>query len=266
MIIKFCKYQGTGNDFIIIDNRHLAYEFSPAIVEQLCHRKFGIGADGFMLLENCEGYDFRMRYFNADGKEATLCGNGARCMVAFAHRLKIFQHTTCFLAADGPHQAEIRHSDIRLKMNDVRQIRQTGNYFFLDTGSPHYVEQVENAFQMNIVEEGRKIRYATIFQPEGTNVNFMTPVDGCLQVATYERGVENETLSCGTGCVAAALSLALLKNDTQNTYTLQTKGGRLKVSFKRQMQGFTDIWLEGPAGYVFSGSISLTNLSPLPSF
>lgn len=248
MIIKFQKFQGAGNDFIIIDNRNQVYEFTREIVEYFCDRKFGIGADGLMLLETCPGYDFKMRYFNSDGREASLCGNGSRCIVAYAHRLGLFLQTTRFLAADGEHQGEITLQGVRVKMNDVSRITVTPDYFFLDTGSPHYVKVVADAFQTDVVTAGRMIRYAPSFQPGGTNVNFITPTPACIRIATYERGVEDETLACGTGCVAAALSAALLNHDHSGTYTLQTKGGILKVSFKQLADNhFTDIWLEGPA-------------------
>ena len=231
MIIEFQKFQGAGNDFIIIDNRNQVYEFTREIVEYFCDRKFGIGADGLMLLETCPGYDFKMRYFNSDGREASLCGNGSRCIVAYAHRLGLFLQTTRFLAADGEHQGEITLQGVRVKLNDVSRIKVTPDYFFLDTGSPHYVKVVADAFQTDVVTAGRMIRYAPSFQPGGTNVNFITPTPACIRIATYERGVEDETLACGTGCVAAALSAALLNHDHSGTYTLQTKGGILKVSF-----------------------------------
>ena len=235
MIIKFQKFQGAGNDFIIIDNRNQVYEFTREIVEYFCDRKFGIGADG---------------------REASLCGNGSRCIVAYAHRLGLFLQTTRFLAADGEHQGEITLQGVRVKMNDVSRITVTPDYFFLDTGSPHYVKVVADAFQTDVVTAGRMIRYAPSFQPGGTNVNFITPTPACIRIATYERGVEDETLACGTGCVAAALSAALLNHDHSGTYTLQTKGGILKVSFKQLADNhFTDIWLEGPAEFVFAGEI-----------
>ena len=256
MIIKFQKFQGAGNDFIIIDNRNQVYEFTREIVEYFCDRKFGIGADGLMLLETCPGYDFKMRYFNSDGREASLCGNGSRCIVAYAHRLGLFLQTTRFLAADGEHQGEITPQGVRVKMNDVSRITVAPDYFFLDTGSPHYVKVVADAFQTDVVTAGRMIRYAPSFQPGGTNVNFITPTPACIRIATYERGVEDETLACGTGCVAAALSAALLNHDHSGTYTLQTKGGILKVSFKQLADNhFTDILLEGPAEFVFAGEI-----------
>lgn len=258
MNIKFHKYQGAGNDFIIIDNRHNLYDLPPKIVEHLCDRKFGIGADGLMLLENNPDYDFRMRYFNSDGKEASMCGNGGRCIVAFAHHLGIFSLSTRFIASDGEHEASVTPSGVRLKMCNVDHVQVADEFFFLNTGSPHYVRIVENAFRTDVFEEGRKIRYAQEFQPEGTNVNFITIMPQHILVSTYERGVEAETLACGTGCVASALSAGILNKDIQNTYHIKTKGGDLKVSFKRQAENrFTDIWLEGPAVFVFQGNIGI---------
>ena len=258
MIIKFHKYQGAGNDFIIIDNRHQLYDLSEAMVEHLCHRKFGIGADGLMLLETCPGYDFRMRYFNSDGKEASLCGNGSRCIVAYAHQSGLTGTHTHFMAADGAHEAEITATGIRVKMADVTEIDANSDYYFLNTGSPHYVKIVEDAFRTDILQEGKAIRYSPAFQPEGTNVNFITPTSDGIKIVTYERGVEDETLACGTGCVASALVTALRNNDSGNTYLLKAKGGILKVSFERKADhSFTNIWLEGPAEKVFTGEINL---------
>lgn len=258
MILKFQKYQGAGNDFIIIDNRYPLYDFPAVEVEKLCHRKFGIGADGLMLLENDRNYDFRMRYFNSDGKEASMCGNGGRCIVHFAHSLGIFENTTQFIAADGVHEANLSDDTVRLKMQNVAEIISAPGYFFVNTGSPHYVEIVPDAFQINVSEKGKAIRDSSAFQPEGTNVNFITPTPTNIRVTTYERGVEAETLACGTGCVASALVVAFLRKDAQNTYNIQTKGGNLKVSFKQSPDlTFSDIWLEGPAKQVFCGEIEI---------
>jgi len=255
MFIKFQKYQGAGNDFIIIDNRQFQLSLSIETVARLCNRRFGIGADGLMLLEDCPGYDFRMRYFNADGHEASMCGNGGRCITAFAHELGLFRQSTRFIAVDGEHEATMSgpHS-VKLKMCDVRGISPRQEGYFLNTGSPHYVKLVEAPFQMNVFEEGKKIRYSSGFMPEGTNVDFIHPTAERIETATYERGVEDETLACGTGCVASALTVALIRNDPQNTYALITKGGLLQVSFKQHPDhSFTDIWLQGPATFVFSG-------------
>jgi len=258
MNIKFQKYQGAGNDFILIDNRSLSYDLPVPAINQLCNRRFGIGADGLMLLENCPGYDFRMRYFNSDGKEATLCGNGSRCIVAYAHTLGLFKDITRFMAADGEHTGEITSSGVRVKMQDVSEIQVRETYYFLNTGSPHCVKIVKDAFQTDVCQEGKAIRNSVLFQPHGTNVNFITPTPDYIKIATYERGVENETLACGTGCVAAALSIALRNHDLKNTYLLKAKGGMLKVSFENTSSHcFTNIWLEGPASQVFQGEIRI---------
>lgn len=261
MNIKFHKYQGAGNDFIIIDNRDQLYVLSSSMVRHLCDRKFGIGADGLMFLENCPGYDFLMRYFNADGGEATLCGNGSRCIVDFAYHLGLFTKTTCFRAVDGEHIGEMTSTGVRVKMQDVKEITINSDHYLLDTGSPHYVKFVEDAFQTDVYQSGKKIRNSSSVQPGGVNVNFITPTTECIRIATYERGVENETLACGTGCVAAALAVAVKNEDVENTYHLKAKGGNLAVSFKRQPNGtFTDIWLEGPAREVFTGEIEISTL------
>lgn len=258
MNIKFQKYQGAGNDFIIIDNRDQLYDIPTSMVRHLCDRKFGIGADGLMFLENWPGYDFHMRYFNADGHEASLCGNGSRCIIDFAHQLGLFSQKTHFMATDGEHDGEITPTGVRVKMHDVRQVIINKDYFFLNTGSPHYVKIVADAFQTDVFQEGKNIRYSAAFSREGTNVNFITPTPEYIKVATYERGVEDETLACGTGCVASALTIAILNNDYNNTYLIQTKGGKLQVSFKRSTDNiFTQIWLEGPAQKVFSGEIEI---------
>lgn len=256
MNIKFHKYQGAGNDFIIIDNRNQLYDLTSSMVQQLCDRRFGIGADGLMLLENCPDYDFLMRYFNSDGGEASLCGNGSRCIVDFAYRLGLFTTTTHFWAVDGMHEGQITPEGVKVKMQDVQKITVAADHYLLDTGSPHYVRFVGDAFHTDVYQEGKTIRNLPLYQPKGVNVNFITPTPEGIRIATYERGVENETLACGTGCVAAALAVASENNDVQNTYHLIAKGGNLKVSFKRLPDGtFTDLWLEGPAEEVFKGEI-----------
>ena len=257
MIIKFQKFQGAGNDFIIIDNRNQVYEFTREIVEYFCDRKFGIGADGLMLLETCPGYDFKMRYFNSDGREASLCGNGSRCIVAYAHRLGLFLQTTRFLAADGEHQGEITLQGVRVKMNDVSRITVTPDYFFLDTGSPHYVKVVADAFQTDVVTAGRMIRYAPSFQPGGTNVNFITPTPACIRIATYERGVEDETLACGTGACAAAAAVMTLGRSRRQV-TVRLPGGTLEVWWPKRN---ASMYLTGTAKTVFSGEFQPEDLT-----
>lgn len=264
MTIHFHKYEGTGNDFIIIDNRnHLFDKNNHELIAKLCDRKFGIGADGLMLLGDCPGFDFRMIYFNADGKESSMCGNGGRCIVAFANTLGIIPHTAHFIAIDGTHEAMICDKDdkntamlLRLKMNNVMDIESTDDYTYLNTGSPHYIKIVKDAETLNVFEEGRKIRYNERFAKEGTNVNFIEKQEKGIFVRTYERGVEDETLSCGTGVVASALT-ASLKGiiDTKDFCKIKTKGGNLTVYFDRGGESFNNIWLEGPVKFVFKGEI-----------
>jgi diaminopimelate epimerase len=265
MQIKFYKYQGTGNDFIIIDNRKGKFPLNnSAIVAFLCDRKFGIGADGLMLLQNKKGYDFEMVYFNSDGNTSSMCGNGGRCLVAFAYHLGIIKKKTCFLAVDGEHEAEIIANDgnalqVKLKIQDVSKIETIKNDMFLNTGSPHYIKFVKDLSKLNVYEEGKKVRYNATFKKEGTNVNFLEYKNKCLQVRTYERGVENETLSCGTGVTAAALAYAYLhKNKKLNKINIETPGGFLKVHFNQKSKAlFNNIWLEGPATFVFEGKIKV---------
>ena len=250
----FYKYQGTGNDFIIIDNRKKLVSLSNEQVESLCNRHFGIGADGLMLLEEEKGYDFRMVYYNSDGKESTMCGNGGRCMTAFAHRLGLIDKKANFIAIDGPHASSILDNGlISLHMKNVDTIGVYDNYTILNTGSPHYVLWVKNVKGMDIFNGGRKIRNQAEFQPDGINVNFVEQTDNGLWVRTYERGVEDETLSCGTGVTAAAIAAS---GDHTGDYTtiVNTPGGTLQVSFtKDNIQSAKNVTLCGPAEFVFEG-------------
>ncbi len=268
MIIEFEKYHGTGNDFILVDNRITRHNLSKKQVKQLCDRRFGIGADGLMLLENHKELDFEMRYFNADGAEASLCGNGGRCIVAFARKLQICSNITEFMAYDGKHEAIIYDTGIiDLKMNEVREIDQISGGYFANTGSPHFVKFIKDVDQYDVIVEGRKIRNDKNLASRGCNANFVERMnDGSLKVRTYERGVENETLSCGTGAVASAISAFLEKPDLTDGFEIKTRGGMLSVRFKAIETGlqlydqrylFTDIWLSGPARVVFSGSIDI---------
>lgn len=260
MNIPFYKYQGTGNDFIIIDNRDLTFDRkNTVLVEKLCNRHFGIGADGLMLLQTKAGYDFEMVYYNSDGNESSMCGNGGRCIVEFARSLGLVKDTAYFIATDGAHDASVKPGFINLKMNDVSQIEIHPDYFFLNTGSPHYVAFVKEVASYNVFEEGKKIRYTATFGPKGTNVNFIEKQNDGLFVRTYERGVENETYSCGTGVTAAAIVAALTNTSTSDNYcSIKTLGGDLKVSYQRTTDNqFTNIWLEGPATFVFKGEIAI---------
>lgn len=254
MLIPFSKYHGTGNDFILIDQRVTTYltRTDQTQIAQLCARHFGIGADGLMLLQSKNGYDFEMIYFNSDGRESTLCGNGGRCIVAFAQRLQMFEQQCRFWAIDGVHEANIQGDWVELRMNDVQEIQVQPNFYFMNTGSPHYVQFVENIQEVDVVVEGRKVRYTPQFQPNGTNVNFVQVQNDFLQVATYERGVEDETLSCGTGVTAAAVAY-YLQHPVKTTIPIRTKGGQLQVRFVPEDSKFTNVWLCGPTKFVFSG-------------
>lgn len=253
--IQFSKYQGTGNDFIMIDDRTEQFPVSQPLIEFLCHRRFGIGADGLILLRNAEGYDFRMVYFNADGREGSMCGNGGRCTVRFAQDLGLFEENTTFIAVDGEHKAAACEEEIFLNMSNVSGSEQDGRDYFLNTGSPHYVTFVENIEAVDIVAEGKAIRYGDVYGPKGgTNVNFaQTLGEQSLYVRTYERGVEDETYSCGTGVTACAL-MAYQHLKMAEPINVKTKGGDLRVSFVAQENGtFDSIYLIGPAVKVFDG-------------
>lgn len=260
MNIPFYKYQGTGNDFVLIDNRTNIFDRERRdIVAQVCHRRFGIGADGFILLQNKEGYDFEMVYYNADGNESTMCGNGGRCIVQFAYDLGVIGDTTRFLAVDGPHDAYVKDKQVHLHMIDVYTVNKLGDEaFFLNTGSPHYIKQVDKIEDFPIVETGKSIRYSDAFAPGGTNVNFMEMQGERLFVRTYERGVEDETYSCGTGVTAAAIAAAEMGATVP--VLIKTLGGDLEVIFKKDNNDdnkYTEIYLIGPAKRVFAGEIDI---------
>jgi diaminopimelate epimerase len=260
MTIPFYKYQGTGNDFVMIDQRKTQYitRTDTKIVNYLCDRRFGIGADGLILLQNTEGYDFEMVYFNADGSESTMCGNGGRCLVAFAQFLKVFDKQCVFKAIDGAHDAKINKNGwVELKMIDVKNIEVGDDYFLMNTGSPHYVVFTEDLTDINVYDNGRAIRYSDRFAKEGVNVNFVEiREEGGIEVATYERGVEDETFSCGTGVTAAAISY-YLKNRQSEKVPIKTKGGDLEVRFHKNTEGvFENVWLCGPATQVYSGEVN----------
>lgn len=254
--MEFFKYQGTGNDFVIIDNRDLQFPKEKEIIEKLCDRRFGIGGDGLILLENDSTADFKMVYYNSDGNESTMCGNGGRCLVAFAHFLDIFEDQTTFNAIDGLHEAEIRNGIIKLKMIDVDTIKNIDGNFELNTGSPHYVTYVENLKKYKVSENGNKIRNSASYCEEGINVNFVEEISqNEIFIRTYERGVEDETFSCGTGATASAL--VFLKDKNQTSVKVKVLGGNLKVYADQEGESFKNIWLEGPAKQVFKGKINL---------
>lgn len=260
MKIQFYKYQGTGNDFIIIDNRTLGLpRANTEIIEKLCHRRFGIGADGLIYLQNKRGYDFEMVYFNSDGRESTMCGNGGRCIVRFAHMLGLGGPDFNFLAIDGPHRGSIKPDGIvSLQMQDVTTTFRHGEDFVLNTGSPHYVHFVNDIKSLDVAIQGREIRNSAPFIKEGINVNFAEPqADGSIFVRTYERGVEDETLSCGTGVVASAIAHYYHNHFKPDQINIGTPGGKLHVKFKVQDMHFTDIWLTGPAEEVYRGEATI---------
>lgn len=258
MIVPFHKYQGTGNDFVIIDQREQQYlrREDRERIEYLCDRRFGIGADGLMLLQRKAGFDFEMVYFNSDGRESSMCGNGGRCITAFAHQLGVFRERCRFWAIDGEHEALVRNDGwIELKMIDVREVEQGLDFFYLNTGSPHYVTFTDSLDELDVYQQGRSIRYSDRFRREGTNVNFVQLEPEGIRVATYERGVEDETLSCGTGVTAAALAYHLKTGNSSGVVPIKVKGGRLEVRFQSAPTGFREIWLCGPAVAVFSGEV-----------
>lgn len=259
MKLSFSKYQGTGNDFILVDNRDGNIALTERQIGQLCHRRYGIGADGFMLLENAEGFDFRMVYFNADGKEGSMCGNGGRCIVKFAHDSGIVQNEYRFIAVDGPHEATLEmDGTVRLKMKDVNKIEAHTTYDFLDTGSPHVVKHINSISSYDVFNEGKAIRNSHNFKENGVNVNFVEVLeDDKIYVRTYERGVEDETFSCGTGVTASALVNAHNERGF-NHVDVQTNGGMLYVEYEKTGEStFENIWLAGPATRVFSGQVLL---------
>jgi diaminopimelate epimerase len=258
MTIQFSKYQGTGNDFVIIDNRDGSISLSNQQISYLCDRRFGVGADGLMLLGTATGYDFSMTYYNADGTEGTMCGNGGRCLVQFAHDNGIVKDHYHFIAIDGPHEASIHNNGwVYLKMSDVNSVEKGDGFFVTNTGSPHYVAKVNELANFDVFKEGKAIRYNDRFAKEGINTNFIEQLQDCLFVRTYERGVENETYSCGTGVTASAL-ISCLHKEGEHTIDIKTLGGKLAVSFTNKGGGhFNNIWLKGPGTFVYKASIHI---------
>jgi len=263
---RFYKYQGAGNDFIIFDNRLRFFNADDhALVARLCDRHFGIGADGLMLLEERAGYDFQMVYFNADGRQGSMCGNGGRCMVAFAHRLGLFDEETRFIASDGEHTAILSPDDgmVKLKMIDSDTVQRDGEAYVLDTGSPHYVLMVADLENYPVFARGREIRYSERYAEQGINVNFVQSLSGGgYAIRTYERGVENETLACGTGATAAAMAMAIHEGlEGRIRIPMKASGGDLSIYFHKDGTHFTDVHLEGPATPVFEGVIDFDKLT-----
>lgn len=255
----FHKYQGTGNDFIIVDNRDKKALLTNQQIANLCHRKFGIGADGLMLLQQKDGYDFEMIYYNADGNKGSMCGNGGRCLTQFAFDCGIKKSDYKFIASDGEHTSTFADNNwVHLKMNDVDEIKNHHGDYELNTGSPHLVKCVADVKIIDVFAEGKYMRYSSHYAAEGINVNFVEQLDeDKIFVRTYERGVEDETLSCGTGVTASALVFAHNLVGF-NRVEVETLGGKLAVEFDKAInETFSNIWLCGPATFVFKGEINL---------
>ncbi|MDD5694392.1 MAG: diaminopimelate epimerase [Bacteroidales bacterium] len=262
MKLIFSKYQGTGNDFIMIDNRSTFFSASSNIVRLLCDRKYGIGADGLILMNRSESYDFKMLYYNANGDESTMCGNGGRCIAVFARRTGLSGMEFNFEAIDGMHQAMIVKESyhtamVRLRMKDVVFSQNPDVNTVIDTGSPHVIRKVRNLKELDVNKLGKEIRYSDPFHEQGVNVNFIETIGKKNYIRTYERGVENETLSCGTGTVASALFLASQASGQLHLIRFQTLGGELAVYFNRSGDRYSDVWLEGPVSFVFQGEINI---------
>lgn len=253
----FYKYQGTGNDFVMIDNRLQTFnKNNTRHIALLCDRRFGIGADGLILLENHDTLDFKMVYYNADGNQSSMCGNGGRCLVAFAKQLGVISNKATFEAIDGLHHAFIDGDIVKLQMVDVHAVEKHDNHVFLDTGSPHHVQFEENLNDFDIKTEGAKIRYGSPYNEAGSNVNFVKKIsNSTFAVRTYERGVEDETLSCGTGVTAVAIGMHKLGETSHNLVDLTVQGGELQVSFDVEDNSYKNVWLIGPAKFVYSGVI-----------
>ncbi|WGH77132.1 diaminopimelate epimerase [Tenacibaculum tangerinum] len=256
MDLVFYKYQGTGNDFVMVDNRSKTFPKNKTdIIARICDRHFGVGADGLILLENDTLTDFKMIYYNADGNESTMCGNGGRCIVAFAHTLGLFNTETTFSAIDGLHHATISNDIVALQMIDVHDVKISENHVFANTGSPHHVQLVDNLSDYPVFSEGKRIRNE-LYGSEGSNVNFVEQIaNDVFKVRTYERGVENETLACGTGVTAVAIAMHAMQRTNSSTISLPVEGGELEVSFEEQNGNYTHIFLKGPATFVFEGKI-----------
>lgn len=260
MQIEFYKYQGTGNDFVMIDNRS---DFFPKenvqFIAHLCNRRFGIGGDGLILLENDSASDFKMVYYNSDGNQSSMCGNGGRCLVAFAKLLNVIDNSCTFIATDGLHHATIgENGQVSLQMIDVSSVNSTPEYTFLNTGSPHHVQLVEDLENYNIKENGAAIRYGELYGKEGSNINFVKQINAnTFSVRTYERGVEDETLSCGTGATAVAIAMNATGKTNLTSIHLNVEGGKLQVYFDKNDGLFTNVFLKGPAEFVFKGAIEI---------
>lgn len=259
MPLHFHKYHGAGNDFIILDGRSKLPDLTPDFVAALCERHLGIGADGLIVLENEAMADFRMRYFNADGYPGSLCGNGGRCVTKFAADQGIIQTKTNFLTSDGIHHSEVlADGRVRLGMKDVSEFKELEADYVIDTGSPHYIKYVEDLDQIDVIEQGQSIRNSEPYKSEGINVNFVSYKAKRIFIRTYERGVEAETLACGTGVTAVAIAHCLrARLEGEQSVQVHTLGGMLEVDLKKcASQMFSSVYLTGPATHVFSGTLN----------
>jgi diaminopimelate epimerase len=260
MQLEFYKYQGAGNDFVMIDNRSGFFpKENTQLVAHLCDRRFGIGGDGLILLENDLETDFKMVYYNSDGNESSMCGNGGRCLVAFAKDLEVIEDKTTFIATDGLHHASFEDNGlVSLQMIDVPTIDIKEEYSFLNTGSPHHVQLVEDIEHYNVKDNGASIRYGELYGKQGSNINFVKKVDDTtFRLRTYERGVEDETLACGTGATAVAIAMNATGQTDATAININVEGGKLVVSFDKNQNGFTNVFLKGPAEFVFKGMIEI---------
>jgi diaminopimelate epimerase len=260
MLLEFYKYQGAGNDFVMIDNRTGFFpKENTQLIAHLCDRRFGIGGDGLILLENDMDTDFKMVYYNSDGNQSSMCGNGGRCLVAFAKDLKVIEDKTTFIATDGLHHASFEDNGlVSLQMIDVPAIDIKNDHSFLNTGSPHHVQMVEDLEHYNIKEEGAAIRYGELYGAAGSNINFVKKIDDTtFRLRTYERGVEDETLACGTGATAVAIAMNATGQTDATAINVNVEGGKLVVSFDKTPNGFTNVFLKGPAEFVFKGTITI---------
>ena len=259
MKIKFSKYNGAGNDFIIIDNRNDNINYNSSLIKNICDRNFGIGGDGLIIIKNSISSDFEILHYTSDGNLGSLCGNGSRCAIAFAYQNNIIDKNTVFEAFDGVHEAEIISDGlIKMEMKINSDIIQNKYGTWLDTGSPHLVIEKENTDKLDVNLEGSLIRYNDHYKREGVNVNFVEKLSNeTFKIRTYERGVENETLACGTGSTASAICMNYLGKSNSNIITMKCQGGDLKVQFNSKDKDFTNISITGPANLVFEGQIDI---------
>ncbi len=253
MLINFYKYHGAGNDFILIDNRKENLNLSQELVQTMCKRHTGIGSDGLMLLENSDKFDFKMQFFNPDGSKGMMCGNGGRCIVRFTSDLGIIKNKTQFEAPDGLHWAEIKGETVYLGMNNIENLELKGDDFIIDSGAPHYIKFTDDIDKLDVKFEGQKIRYSAEYAEAGINVNFVQLENNHIKIRTYERGVEDETLACGTGIVAAAIASSQKYFDNKSEILVKALGGNLNVRFKIEKNRFINVELSGPAKFVYKG-------------